>query len=358
MRVTRRATVGGLTALALAGCERRGSAEAETTGVPPLKAVASFPVGMAAMTAEFADPQWVALATRNFSQITPAWEMKMERILAEDGSLKFDAADAIAAFCRRNRLGLHAHTLVWYQQDPPWFERLKNDPRVFRNALGAYARAVMGRYRGLARGWDVVNEAVAEDGNGYRGGVWAEGLGPDFARVAFEIAREADPDAVLFLNDYNLEILPAKLDAFQRLLENLLEAGAPVTGVGTQSHLDIGLAPGEAGRAVRALSRFGLPIHVSELDISTNRGASALFGPMERLEVQARVASEIAEAFMGLPPSQRYAFTLWGVEDKDSWLRHQPGGVGDAPLLFDDEGQPKPACRAVADAFAGRARGG
>ena len=357
MTHSRRALLAALPALALGACaprEAAGAAGTQALQAPPLRRLAPFPVGTAAMTGQLRDPQWSRLALGAFDQVTPEWEMKMERILEEDGSLDFAAADDIADFCRAHGFRLHATTLVWYAQSPPAFRQLTGDPSTFRSRLADYIGAVMGRYRGLARGWDVVNEAVAEDGNGYRGGVWAEGLGPGFAQEAFEMARASDPDAILFLNDYNLEIMPAKLDAFQRLAERLLSAGAPLGGLGTQSHLDIGLAPGTAGRAVRALARFGLPIHVSELDISTRTPGLDLRPVAERLQAQARVAAEIAEAFMELPPAQRYAFTLWGVRDEDSWLRHAAGGAADEPLLFDVAGDPKPACAAVAAAFAGR----
>lgn len=357
MNLSRRALLGALPATALVACARRDDAANAAPAPParPLKDAAPFRIGTCLMTAELADPQFVGLVQRNFSQVTPEWEMKMERILAADGSLTFDAADQIAGFCRDNGLALHGTTLVWYAQDPPAFEALKNDRAGFEVKLRDYVQQVVGRYRGLTRGWDVVNEAVAEDGNGYRGGVWAQGLGDDFARLPFEMARGADPDAVLFLNDYNLESMPAKLDAFQRLAERLLKAGAPLTGLGTQSHLGYDTPRGQAGAAVKALARFGLPIHVSELDITTHSsGLSLGAGASDpaRLQAQARVAAEIAEAFAELPPAQRYAFTLWGVRDRDSWLRGSPQGApDDAPLLFDAAGRPKPALAAVEAAF-------
>jgi endo-1,4-beta-xylanase len=349
--------VGGLSALALGACGRQGAASANAAGLrsaPPLKDAASFPVGTCLMTPELQDPALVDLALRHFNQITPEFEMKMERTIADDGGYRFDASDAIADFCRRNGLRLHATTLVWYAQKPPAFERLQGDRAAFEQKLRDYVSAVMGRYRGLARGWDVLNEAVAEDGDGYRGGIWQAALGDDYGRLAFELAHEADPQSLLFLNDYNLEIMPAKLDAFQRLLEGLLRAGAPVTGVGTQSHLNADLPPGQAARAIQALARFGLPIHISELDISTRQGTLSFQDNATRLRSQARVAAEVADAFMALPPAQRYAFTTWGVRDKDSWLCKPPnaGDGSDRPLLFDNQGQPKPAFDAVEAAFA------
>lgn len=351
MSPSRRALLGAVPALALVACGRRDVAAPVAT-LLPLKDAAPFPVGTCLMTGELKDPQFTGLVRRNFTQVTPEWEMKMERILGADGAVDFSAADQIADFCRGAGLRMHGTTLVWYAQDPPAFEALKDDRAAFEVKLHDYITAVMRRYQGLARGWDVLNEAVAEEGNGYRGGVWAAGLGDDYGRLAFQMAREADPTALLFLNDYNLELMPAKLDSFQRLLESLLRQGAPVTGLGTQSHLDINTRPGQAGAAIKALARFGLPIHVSELDISTRQSGVSLSSDTDKLQAQARIAGEIAEAFAGLPAAQRYAFTVWGVRDKDSWLRGSNGGdPGDAPLLFDASGEPKPALAAVEAAF-------
>ena len=358
MTPTRRALVQTGLAAALAGCgERRVQASQPRRRRPvSLKAVADCPVGTCLATPNLQDPDFVALALRHFSQITPEWEMKMERVLGEDGGFNFDAADVLAQFCTRNGLRLHGTTLVWYAQDPIAFHRLADDRRAFENGYRNYITAVVGRYRGLARGWDVLNEAVAEQGDGYRGGIWETALGPDYARLAFEISREADPDALRFINDYNLETNPAKLDAFQRLLEGLLRAGAPVSGIGTQTHLSIDMPPGQAGRAIKALASFGLPIHVSELDVSTRARGWFKGADPDRLEKQARVVGEVAEAFMALPSAHRYAFTVWGLRDKDSWLRRGPdkGDGSDEPLLFDDRGVAKPAFDTLCQALAGQ----
>lgn len=349
MSPSRRALLCALPAALASACDRGRVDAAPVSDVPTLRQAAPFPVGTCVMTPELADPAFVALAARQFSQVTPEWELKMERVLAEDGTFRFEAADAIAGFCRTYSLALHATTLVWYAQDPPAFRPLVGDRARFRQGLANYISAAVGRYRGLARGWDVLNEAVAEDGHGYRGGVWARELGPDYDRLAFDLARAADPHAVLFLNDYNLETIPAKLDGFQRLVERLLRAGAPLGGLGTQSHLKTDLPRGAAARTIAALGRFGLPVHVSELDISTRVSPLASLTGERGLSAQARIAEETAGAFMDLPPHQRYAFTLWGVRDQDSWLRRAPnaGDGSDRPLLFNDDGTPKPAFAAV-----------
>jgi endo-1,4-beta-xylanase len=351
----RRAVLGG--ALALTACKGRAQdAPAPERGPePPLKSLAPFAVGCAVMSGELADPAFAALLSRHFSQLTPEWEMKMEYILKDDGSFRFDAPDAIAGFARAHGMRLFGHALVWYAQSPPAFQRIDGSGKAFADAYRNYILAVAGRYRGQAAGWDVVNEAVAEDGEGLRDCLWSRNLGQeDYIVRALEHAREADPDAVLLLNDYNLERLPKKRATFMRLVERLLARGAPLSGLGTQSHIDAGLQPGAVTTAIRELAGFGLPIHVSELDVSLNRARTIFSDPGDLGARQAKLYGEMAEAFAALPARQRFAFTIWGLRDWDSWLRsgkENPAPPWDEPLLFDDSGRAKPAFWALADAW-------
>ena len=346
---TRRAVISA--SLALAACGKAESAPAGPT--PPLKQVAPFPVGAAITVDQLADPAAMALLTTQFGQVTPGLEMKMETLLRDDGGFDFAKADAIAAFARSHGLRLHGHTLVWYIYRPRAFERVANDRAAFANAYRNYIAAVAGRYRGQAVGWDVVNEPTAEDGDGYRACLWREQLGMDYVARAFRHAREADPDAILFLNEYNLESLPRKRASFLRLVEALMKEGAPIGGIGTQMHMDFAQDPAAIAPMMRDLAGSGLPIHVSELDVSTHAPGVALTSPAARLQAQARLVGALAEAYLALPARQRYAFTAWGLRDKDSWLRspYQKGDPNDRPLLFDDDGRPKPAARAFVRAM-------
>lgn len=354
--LSRRALVAGAAALPLAACEK--PAASQPLPAPPnlpLKDLAPFPVGTCVQTQHLTDPAFVALASRHFSQLTPEWQMKMEYTVLDDGSFRFDAPDAIAAFARAHGMRLYCTSLIWYAQRPPAFERLDTGRIAFGDAYRNYILAVMGRYRGQAVGWDCVNEPVAEDGSGLRDSLWAQRLGAeDYMVRAFEHATEADPGAVLFLNDYNLENLPKKRATFLRLVERLLARGCRIGGLGTQTHLDVDTPAGAVRQTIGELARFGLPVHVSELDCSLGRKPLDMRSRPERLAIQARLAGETAEAFMALPERQRFAFTVWGVRDRDSWMRVPPnaGDGTDAPLLFDDLGRPKPMFDAVARACA------
>lgn len=344
MNLHRRAVLGS--ALALAACDRPAASQVAPR-VPFLKAAAPFPVGTGVQAAQLDDPVLARLIADNVSQLTAEWEMKMEYVLQDDGGFRFDAPDRIAAFARSRGMRLFGHTLVWYAQSPPAFERLDERRARFADAYRTYILAVVGRYRGLAAGWDVVNEAVAEDGNGWRDSLWSRRLGAfDHMTLAFAHAREADPDAVLFLNDYNLEHLPEKRTTFLRLAERLLKAGAPLGGLGTQTHVSADLAPGALTAAIADLAGLGLPVHVSEMDVSLARARGVIKSRRDLETRQSALYAEAAEAFAALPPAQRFAFTFWGLRDRDSWLRRED--PADTPLLFDDEGRAKPAAGAWA----------
>ena len=355
--IDRRALLASTFALAACGPGEAAAPVAERP-VRPLKSLAPFAVGTACMTGQLSDPVWVRLASEHFSQLTPEWEMKMEYILQEDGSLVFDAPDRIAYFARDFGMRLFGHALIWYAQDHPWFRAMTGDRARFAAEYDRYIAAVAGRWRSQVVGWDVVNEPVTQDGKTLRDCVWSEGLGGADAYIirAFEQAKTAAPEAVLFLNDYDLENIPAKGATYLRLVERLLKAGAPVTGLGTQSHLDIDIPAGQAAAFIHELAQFGLPIHVAELDASLRTG-NRLFDlkpRQQRIERQTARVAELAEAFMTLPAAQRFAFTVWGVRDTDSWLRRGSEDDGkDSPLLFDAQGRANPMFHAVAGAFGG-----
>ena len=209
------------------------------------------------------------------------------------------------------------------------------------------------RYKPVARSWDVVNEPILDDGSGLRTSIWSRMLGEHEHIIrAFDVAATADPTAVLFLNEYHLELKPVKRVRFMRLVERLLSAGCKLGGIGCQTHIDIDMERGAIGTALKELASFGLPIHLSELDISTNMKRVDLRTVDDRLRLQADKAAEVADAFMALPEKQRFAFTLWGLRDKDSWQRGPNGtGPSDRPTMFDDAGAPKPALGALARSF-------
>jgi endo-1,4-beta-xylanase len=188
-----------------------------------------------------------------------------------------------------------------------------------------------------------------ENGEGLRESLWSRKLGQTgHIHVALEAAKAADPDAVLFINDYHLESRPPKLRRYMQLIEQLLAQGAPLGGIGCQTHCWSELAPGAITATIEALAGFGLPIHISEMDVSTVQGG-AFASPAEAQARQAKLYAEAIDAFTALPDRQQFAFSVWGLRDRDSWLKKE--NAADWPLLFDDAGRPKAAFTAVADAL-------
>ncbi len=347
--------------LALVACDRLASAEpAPGPLAAPLKDLAPCPFGATGMTWQLDQADWIEQVRRHCSQLTPEWEQKMERTLGPDFTYDFSASDRVVAFARDNGLRVHGHTVIWYSQGGEVFDDRTVPRERFAAEFDRYIAAFVGRYRGQMAGWDVVNEPVAEDGNGLRDCHWSRALGMDGYMVrAFQQARAADPDAILFLNEYNLENIPAKGATFLRLVERLLKLGAPIGGIGTQSHLDIEIPAGRIRDFFRDAASLGLPIHVSELDFPMQREGRMpdLRSLAEKRAQQVARVGELAEAFMALPERQRYAFTTWGLRDNDSWLVREEGKnrPDESALLLDAEGRPNPAYQAVVEAFTGRA---
>lgn len=286
--LSRRHLISAASVLSLPAC--RDAASAQPPGpVPALRQIAPFPIGACVMTGLLNEPAYSTLLAGNFSQLTPEWEMKMEAILKPDGGFDFSRSDTLAAFAADHGMRLHGHTLVWYAEEAPAFKRIDGAGKSFADAYRNYILAVAGRYRGRVCGWDVINEAINENGEGERDCLWSRNLGRDYAAPAFRHAREAEPDAPLFLNDYFLDTIPNKRRSFLRLAERILKSGAPLGGLGTQTHVSVEMKPGAIKVAMRDLASLGLPIHLSELDVSTRGKALNFASQDERLRVQARI---------------------------------------------------------------------
>ncbi len=340
-------------ALGLPACAQKS--EAAYGDIPPLKSLAPYALGVCAGMLQLRDAGWVPLATRHFSRITPEWEMKMEYIIPPEGGYRFDRPDALVKFASDNGMAVHGHTLVFYPLDDTQnpnggrFKPLADKPDAFLNAYTDYITVVVKRYAGRIPGWDVVNEAFLDDGTGLRDCLWRQALGDDYIGLAYEAAHQADPNAVLLINDYNLERTPAKRTALLKFCEKLLKNGAPLHGIGTQTHIDESVAPGMVTAAIRDITSLGLKVHVSEIDISM--GEDKLASIAEKRAGQLRLINEIVKAYDEVPAAQRYGMSVWGARDTDSWIRREPGMALDEPLLFDGAGRPKPMAVAFAKAL-------
>ena len=303
--------------------------------------------------------------------------LKWEPVHPRPGSYNFEPADRYVALGERHKMMIIGHCLVWHSQTPRWvFEDDSGQP-LTREALIERMRdhvyTVVGRYKGRIFGWDVVNEALNEDGT-MRQSPWLKIIGEDYLAKAFQFAHEADPRAKLYYNDYSLEN-EAKRKGAVEVIRKLKVAGTPIHAVGLQGHMKIDTPTARQEAApIEAFSALGVEVNITEFDVDvlprTTREDSA--------DISATVAGSAASNpyTAGLPEdmqqalARRYAelfavfiehrnaigrITFWGVTDGDSWLNNFPTpGRTNYPLLFDRQRKPKPAFDAVVKAAPGR----
>ncbi len=258
------------------------------------------------------------------------------------------------------------HTLVWHQQSPAWMFSDENKQPLSREAalenLRAHIHGVMKHYKGKVKGWDVVNEAIGDSEPYLRDTPARKAIGDDFVIKAFQFAREADPDAELYYNDYNIE-QPYKHPKALRLLKELKDAGVKVDGVGIQGHWLLEGKSKEVEDAIKAFADLGLKVMITEMDVDPlprKQGGGADISATEREgldpyknglpdDVQRKLAAryrELFTIFMKYPQVTRVTF--WGTDDGHSWLNNWPvKGRTNHPLLFDRDLKPKPALEAV-----------
>jgi endo-1,4-beta-xylanase len=372
-------------ALLAGGCASPRSAAGPGPAPATLKATfqGAFLVGAALNEAQFSgrDSAEAALVAAQFSSISPENALKWESVHPQPGRYDFAAADRYVAFGRRHGMFIVGHTLVWHNQTPSWVFNDSAGQPVSRDTLIARMRdhilTVVGRYRGRVGGWDVVNEALDEDG-GMRHTPWDTIIGDDYVALAFRFAHEADPAAELYYNDYSLSNA-AKRRGVVALIRRLRSEGVPVTGVGMQNHDGLDYPPLAAlDSSITAFAALGVKVMITELDVDVlpravrTPGADVSFSAAGRPEldpwpgglpdsVQQALAGRYADLF-GVFLRHRDAIarvTFWGVTDRDSWKNNWPvRGRTNYPLLFDRAGRPKPAFAAVLEAAARSAPGG
>ena len=322
----------------------------------------AFLVGAALNAAQFSgrDTLGAALVTAQFNAITPENVLKWASVHPRPGTYDFTAADQYVAFGERHRMFIVGHTLVWHKQTPRWVFQDSSGQPVTRDTLLARLRdhiqTVVGRFRGRIRGWDVVNEALNEDGT-LRPTPWLTIIGADYLAQAFRFAHQADPDAELYYNDYDLENAPKRRGAID-LVRRLRAEGVPLTGVGLQGHDRMDWpTPAQQDTTIAAFAALGVRVMITELDIDLlprpSQAAPADLNPYRDAlpdSVERALAQRYAELFAVY---LRHAHdisrvTFWGVADGDSWLNNWPvRGRTSYPLLFDRQRRPKPAFDAV-----------
>lgn len=331
-----------------------------------------FLIGAALNQSQFEGgaPCETEIVTTQFNTISPENVLKWQSVHPEPGRYEFRDADQYVAFGRKHHMFIIGHNLIWHSQTPAWVFQNADGGPISREALIARMRdhifTVVGRYKGKIGGWDVVNEALNEDGS-LRDSPWRQIIGDDYLVLAYKFAHEADPAAQLYYNDYSLDNLPKRRGAIA-LIEKLRSAGARIDGVGLQEHDKMDWpSTNQVDQTISAFARLGVKVIISELDIdllpaatrsrsadvSMNVAGSHRLNPYARGLpgwLQQKLAQRYADLFSVFVAhrGQVTRVTFWGVTDGDSWLNNWPvRGRTSYPLLFDRNCNPKPAFAAV-----------
>ncbi len=312
------------------------------------------------------DPAFVALVLHEAGLVVPENDMKWQFMnRGAPGDDDFGPADRIVDFAVANGLVLRGHNLLWYHRTPRWFFDLPSRAAKER-AIVARIRAMVERYRGKIHSWDVVNEPIEpKDGrpDGLRKAVFLEALGPEYLDLAYRTARAADPKARLVVNEYDIELdapeHEARRAALTALLRRMRAAATPVDAVGIQAHLRaVGgppLSVAKLRRFLAEIAAMGLEIEITELDVTDEMAPAAI-------EARDRLVADAYRRFLDavlVEPAVKMIVT-WGLSDRYSWIvrketnetRQRRDGLPSRPLPFDAELRPKPAYRAMAEAFA------
>lgn len=339
----------------------------DPSGAPALKTLYGFSFGAAIEPAQMDSPTEATLLRKHFSSVTAENVMKPDTIGPTEGAYNFAPADQLVDFARTNNMRMRGHTLVWHRTAPAWFfAGDQSDPVAYRalvrRRLENYIVAVLTHFRGSVHAWDVVNEVASDiPGQAYRtDSPWFVALGPDYIEHAFRAARAADPQALLFINDYNTE-LAAKRANVMTIVQELINKGVPIDGVGHQLHLQVNASVGDVEQALSAVESLNLRNQVTELDVSIYADPGSCFAsatgcavdygstpPQSALSQQARLYRSLFQLFRN-HDARLDSVTTWGIADNHTWLNSWPVARTNHPLLFDRQQLPKAAFWAVAD---------
>ncbi len=322
-----------------------------------------FPIGVAVSAHDLSNSAEVNLILQQFNSLTPENDMKWGVIHPADSVYNWKNADIIVDFAQKHGLRVRGHNLCWHEQNPSWLFKGADGNQVTKQVLlkrlKDHINTVVKRYKGKIYAWDVVNEAIDDDSTKFlRNSLWYRICGDDFIIKAFEYAHEADPNAVLFYNDYNTE-RPEKRERVYKLLKKLVEAKVPINAVGIQAHWSIyEPAANDLIKTIKRFSSLGLKVQVTELDISIypwekgrrsiRPGESGIYTP--KLEqMQQDQYARVFKVFRNYKDIIT-GVTFWNIYDGRTWLDNYPvAGRKNYPLLFDEQLKPKKAYFNVID---------
>lgn len=316
-----------------------------------------FPMGVAVAPRNLAGEE-AQLILKEFNSITPENAMKMGPIHPAENTYAWKDADSIVSFARHHGLRVRGHNLCWHSQTPGWMfvdDAGKTvSKEVLLKRLKDHITTVVNRYKGKLYAWDVVNEAISDKPDEYlRNSEWLKICGEEYIAKAFQYAHEADPEALLFYNDYN-EISPVKREKIYKLVKGLKDAGVPINGVGLQSHWAVNEPSREQlDSTIKRFADLGLKVQITELDISVypkeHNARERRNEDMDTTFTEKKEQQQLEIYKMCFEVFRKYrnvitGVTFWNISDKNSWLDNFPvKNRKDYPLLFDQNLKPKKA---------------
>ena len=313
-----------------------------------------FMIGVAVNQRNVSNAQQKDLIQQEFNSLTAENDMKPEPTEPREGQFNWTGADRIADFCRQNNIKLRGHCLMWHSQIGRWMLEDNPTKEVFYARMQKHINAIVSRYKDIIYCWDVVNEAISDDPNAtdpYRQSPMYKLCGDEFIAKAFQYAREADPNALLFYNDYST-VDAHKRERIYNMVKKMKEAGVPIDGIGMQGHYNIYFpTEGQLDSTITRFKEIVKHIHITELDIRTNEemGGQLQFsreGVNVTDSVKQYLADQYARVFRVFRKHKDVidCVTFWNLGDRDSWL-----GAANYPLPFDSEYKPKLAYEYIRD---------
>jgi len=304
---------------------------------------ADFPIGVAININAFNfQPRHRLIVEKQFNSYTAENIFKPSFLHPFENVFDFSAADSLTRICLSSGKRMHGHTLIWHQQLPDWMEVFSGSKDDWLKMFKNHIHTIVKHYKGRVHSWDVVNEAFNEDGT-LRNSLWQQNIGDDYVEKAFIYANEADPNVLLFYNDYNLESNPTKRRAVLSYLNRLRTKGIRIDGIGLQMHVALSFPEvAQINECFANIAANNYLVHVSELDVSVNMFGKDIVPSSELFQKQAEYLGKIVLGYKQIPSALQYGITFWGLTDADSWIP-QYYNREDYPLLYDINYNPKPA---------------
>jgi len=323
-----------------------------------LKGVFDFPIGAAVVKERLEEPLYAATLKKDFNRLSSESNFKFKSTHPEKDKYTFAKADAIAKFAQENKMVLHGHCLIWAKDGtmPSWLLNYKGTSADFDKLLKDHITTVVSHFKGQVTSWDVVNEAIADNGT-FKDNIWLRKLGEEYFFKAFKYAQQADPNVKLFYNDYGQEFGGKKMRKIMELVATAKQRGIKIDGMGFQMHTVVRIDVNKINTNLKLAADAGLLVHISEIDISVKYQKAKTFVLTDDLAMeQGNKFKAIVKGYMeNVPKKQQWGITTWGVGDKDSFFnKGYKNSDHDYPLLFSKDYKAKRAYRGFIEAGLGR----